>query len=170
MEQSDAEQAYLQADFFEAGGDAGIETWVKIPKEFWPKHWHGKYRDPVVPLLKALYGHPDAGGLWERKCTRAVKRAGFEEVDNWPSLFYNKSRNVLLFIYVDDFKMAGPKSQLAAAWADLRRDLVLEDPHPVDRCLGCLHRESTAKLSDGTAVRLLWYDMTSSSSPAWRPG
>ena len=56
-QQADAEQAYTQAAF------RGTETWVRIPKHQWPTHWEGKYTDPVCPLLLALYGHPESGGV-----------------------------------------------------------------------------------------------------------
>ena len=39
----------------------GVDTWVTLPRNRWPKHWEGKYDNPVVPLVLALYGHPDAG-------------------------------------------------------------------------------------------------------------
>ncbi|CAE7815308.1 unnamed protein product [Symbiodinium sp. CCMP2456] len=52
---ADGESAYTQAKL---GGPA---TWVRLPKERWPPEWQGKYHDPVVRLVLALYGHPDAG-------------------------------------------------------------------------------------------------------------
>jgi len=55
-EQADAEQAYTQSLL------GGTETWVRLPEDRWPAHWRGKYKNPVVPLRLALYGHPDAGG------------------------------------------------------------------------------------------------------------
>ncbi len=54
-EDSDAMGAYTQAEH------AGEETWVHIPRDRWPAHWHGKYTRPVVRLLRALYVHPKAG-------------------------------------------------------------------------------------------------------------
>ena len=36
----------------------------------------------------------------------------------------------------------------------------LEDPHPLGRCLGCQHQESTATLDNGTVARVISYDMT----------
>ena len=64
-EQADAEQAYIQA----SADDRDVETCVRIPKEYLPKEWTQKgYVDPVIKLRKALYGHPDSGGLWERHC------------------------------------------------------------------------------------------------------
>ena len=97
VQQSDAEQAYVQALL---GGN--VETWVRLPREFWPPE-RAKFRDPVVRLVRALYGHPDSGGYWERHCEAAVRKCGFEPIEEWPSVFWNKDRKLLLMIYVDDF-------------------------------------------------------------------
>eukprot|EP00971_Amphidinium_carterae_P210090 4167985-Amphidinium_carterae.1 len=51
---SDAAMAYIQATL------QGIKTWVRLPKDQWPAAWR-RLRDPVCPLVRALYGHPDAG-------------------------------------------------------------------------------------------------------------
>ena len=61
-QQADAEQAYVQAEL------KGTETWVALPSEAWPKSWYNvdgspKYERLVVKLLRALYGHPDAGAF-----------------------------------------------------------------------------------------------------------
>ena len=60
QKQSDAISAYTQAFL------KGKTTWVTLPRERWPKARHGKYTNPVVPLVLALYGHPDAGGVLGR--------------------------------------------------------------------------------------------------------
>lgn len=56
IEQSDAEQAYTQARL------KGLPTWVELPEEEWPESWQGMRR-PARPLVPALYGHPDSGGV-----------------------------------------------------------------------------------------------------------
>eukprot|EP00969_Alexandrium_andersonii_P365855 15467158-Alexandrium_andersonii.AAC.1 len=54
---SDATQAYTQARL------KGKVTWVRLPEHEWPPEWKKMgVQDPVVPLVLALYGHPDAGG------------------------------------------------------------------------------------------------------------
>ena len=106
-EQADAEQAYVQADL------KGTETWVALPPEAWPPEWQGKWHRPVVRLLKALYGHPDSGTFWEKHCDKALRQCGFEPIVNWSSCYYQKKLKLLLSVYVDDFKMSGPKSNLA---------------------------------------------------------
>eukprot|EP00969_Alexandrium_andersonii_P274223 12120747-Alexandrium_andersonii.AAC.1 len=55
---SDATQAYTQARL------KGKVAWVRLPEHEWPEEWKKNgMRDPVVPLLLALYCRPDAGGL-----------------------------------------------------------------------------------------------------------
>ena len=54
--QGDGKQVYIQAL------TQGILTWIRLPRNRWPKEWIGVYRDPVVLLILALYGHPDSGG------------------------------------------------------------------------------------------------------------
>ena len=73
-QQGDAKQAYTQALF------DGIETWVRLPRDRWPKaEWDGM-SDPVCPLRLALYGHPDSGGLWERHCQQELEKVGWTAV------------------------------------------------------------------------------------------
>ena len=58
--QADAKQAYIQALF------KGVPTWLRLPNNRWPSHWSKQCIHPIVPLVLALYGHPDSGGLWEK--------------------------------------------------------------------------------------------------------
>ena len=74
-EMADATQAYTQSYL------KGPKTWVSLPKDQWPKQWfddkgRAKYREPVVPLIRALYGHPDSGGYWERHCEAHLRKVG----------------------------------------------------------------------------------------------
>ena len=73
-EQSDGEQAYIQSKL---SGKA--KTWIRLPKHRQPKDWDD-VDDPVCPLLLALYGHPDSGGHWERRCAIWVTSQGFRPV------------------------------------------------------------------------------------------
>ena len=66
VEQCDADQAFVQTLL------KCIETWVALPEEASPPpEWYNKdgtakYKNPVVKLLRALYGHPDSGTFWEQ--------------------------------------------------------------------------------------------------------
>jgi len=79
VQQCDALQAYTQTNL---GGD--VITWVRLPREFWPESWHKLgYIDPVVPLVKALYGHPRAGHCWEQRAEKHMSAAGLQNLGGW---------------------------------------------------------------------------------------
>ena len=113
---ADAVQAYTQSTL------KGTATWVSLPREAWPQDWIDKgYKDPVCPLILALYGHPDSGTFWERHCDEKLKEEGFIPIDEWFSCYWHPRLKVLLTVYVDDFKTAGPEVSLQEAWAFLRK-------------------------------------------------
>ena len=67
----------------------------------------------MVPLRKALCGHPDAGTFW----------VGFEPIgEEWPSVYIHEKLQLVLVVYVDDFKMAGPQKNLAQGWSMLLKN------------------------------------------------
>ena len=71
----------------------------------------------------ALYGHPDAGGDWEKHCDAMLKEVGFKALrENWPSMCYNAELDASLMVYVDDFKMAAPKANSKSVGADQIED------------------------------------------------
>ena len=156
---ADAEQAYVQAEL------RGTETWVALPEEAWPEEWHKqKFHKPVVRLTKALYGHPDSGTFWERHCDQGVRKAGFEPVGpSWPSCYRNAELGLFLTIYVDDFKMAGPKKAHAEGWKRLRKSLSIEPEKYLDDgpalYLGCTLKKSERTLADGKTATFLDYIM-----------
>ena len=135
-EQADAEQAYVQADL------EGTETWVWLPPEAWPDEWHGKYRKPVVRLVKALYGHPDSGTFWERHCDTRLQSVGFKPIHetSWSLCYHHKELNLFLVVYVDDFKLSGPKDNLTKGWTLIREKakLSLEPEAAAHLYLGCI--------------------------------
>ena len=125
VQMADAIQAYIQAKL------SGTPCWVELPDEAWhPSANRRNYRRPVCRLVKALYGHPDAGTMWEQHCHTAVQKVGFKPLgDEWPSLYFHPEMKLLLVIYVDDLKMAGPKAQLPKGWAMLRHEYVSKRKH-----------------------------------------
>ena len=74
--QADAQQAYTQSEL------GGYETWIFLPRDQWPPSW-AKFRNPVVPLRLALYGHPLSGAFWEKHCTAQLRSIGFEPIPNF---------------------------------------------------------------------------------------
>ena len=145
-QQADARQAYTQALF------KGTETWVRLPRNRWPKAW-SNMKDPVAPLRLALYGHPDSGGIWEQHCTKELTKAGFVAVlpDIWPSVFHHPKLDLLLVIYVDDFKMAGPEKNMEKGWELLGEFIDMDPAEVLGRYFGCMHHEESQVKLPATA-------------------
>ncbi len=154
---ADAEQAYIQADL------KGNDCWITLPHEQVPASWKKKYpniKRPVVRLVKALYGHPDSGSFWEEHCDVRVKIAGFEPMGaTWPSTYFHPKLKLYLVIYVDDFKLAGPKENLAKGWSLLQDDITIEKPQPIGLFLGCTHEMGSFKLPSGKLATSMTYNM-----------
>ena len=155
VQQSDAEQAYTQAWL------SGTETWVRLPRDQWPQEWIDQdMQDPVCPLVLALYGHPDSGTDWERHAHEHVTSVGFEPVDNWSSCYWHPEHELFLVIYVDDFKMSGPKDKLQIGWDLIEKGLKIEPPGELGLFLGCKHEQSVRTLpGTNTKVRVMEYNM-----------
>ena len=132
IQQSDAQQAYTQAIL---GGD---ETWIFLPRDQWPKTW-SKFRNPVCRLRLALYGHPLSGAYWEKHCDEKLREIGFEKIPEWESCYIHKKLKLVLLVYVDDFKMAGDKNNMAAGWKSIHTMIKMDDPTPIGKFLGCGH-------------------------------
>ena len=139
-QQADAIQAYIQALF------TGEPTWLSLPRNRWPKDWEKSCWQPMVPMLLALYGHSDSGGIWEQHLNSGVVKLvkqGWKQIlpDIWHSIFHHHELNCLLVVYVDDFKMAGPSENLPKAWASIKAAVDIGEPEAYDRYFGCMHRE-----------------------------
>ena len=135
--QADAIQAYIQALF------TGVPTWLSLPRNRWPENWSKDFWQPMVPLVLALYGHPDSGGIWENHLNSRISKEGWKQIlpDVWQSIFYHSKLNCMLVVYVDDFKLAGPSENMDKAWASIRQAVNIGEPEPYDRYFGCQHVE-----------------------------
>ena len=155
VQMADTVQAYIQATL------RGTPCWIELPPEAVPGEckW-GKYRRPVVPLRKALYGHPDAGTFWEQHCDESVRAVGFEPIgEEWPSVYIHEKLQLVLVVCVDDFKMAGPQKNLAQGWSMLRTRLKIEPETGLDMYLGCNQSKGSVTLGNGHRVTTVTYDM-----------
>ena len=155
-ETSDAEMAYtqakLQTTLKQADGNVVLlQTWVRLPRNRWPKEWHGKYTDPVVILVLALYGHPDAGGCWELHCNTSMKLVGFKPIPEGQSAFFHPRLKLMLIIYVDDLKLSGPATNLKEGWHLIRSKIITEDPVRASgtKFLGAMHTSYERTIKDG---------------------
>ena len=61
----------------------------------------------------------------------------------WQSIFYHAELDLLLVVYVDDFKMAGPQANLAEGWKRISSVIDMDPPELFGRYFGCHHFEET---------------------------
>ena len=79
---ADAIKAYVQALL-----EPKFQTWIELPPELRPKRWRDKFVRPVVLLLRALYGHPEAGGLWEKHLKQVLRQLGGKRYQSTQEIF-----------------------------------------------------------------------------------
>ena len=141
---SDAIQAFCQASMLS-------KVWVSLLLEaVFKQDSYYAVKDPVLLLFLALYGYPDSPSYWEMDCDKKVVRTRHPEL------------RLLLSIYVDDFKMAGPKENLAKGWALLREEIDMEDPATPTLYLRCEQATHDITMPSGAKVRMMVYDMETS--------
>ena len=102
----------------------------------------------MVLLIKALYGHPDAGGLWEQ---HLKKLSNIEADRKFPNILVTSfsPRQLLLSTYVDDLAVAGPTEAHEPFSAKLTSVVDVEAPEPIYRILGHIHVVMPLKQTDG---------------------
>ena len=61
-----------------------------------PKYW-----DPVCPLQRALYGHPESGAIWEKHLASILEELGWERVRAHPGTWVHRETLALLAVYVE---------------------------------------------------------------------
>jgi hypothetical protein len=152
--QSDCIRAYIQARM------KGPRTFIRLPKNWWPASWVGRFRDPVCELMLALYGHPHAGDYWYDKLEEELKKLEFTTVEGWPSVFvlYPDAINTIAFvIYVDDLVMTGP-DHIMKVIDEIRKTIQMEDPGQMQKYLGCVHHVLQKK-NFGETLTEIRFDM-----------
>ena len=131
---ADAVKAYVQAFL-----KSKYKTWIELPPELRLEWWKGKFTRPVVLLVRALYGHPDAGGMWENHLKGILKKMDGEEIPEYPGNFYFRGTGLMLSTYVDDLTLSGPSEHHAPFWNQLMSEVNVEPPETIYRILGRNH-------------------------------
>ena len=115
----DAAQAYIQARIDNLGRP---NTWVRLPNSWRPAFWFTengelRYLDPVCPLQRALYGHPESGAIWGKKHLASIlEELEWERVAAHLGTWVHKETKALLAVYMDDFLMTAFPSHEMELW------------------------------------------------------
>ena len=121
----------------------------------------------MCPLVLSLYGHPDAGGYWERRCDRVLQSKDWTPIPGWRSCYWREECKTFLVVYVGDFKMSGPECHKERFWKEITGDpdrpedggIYMAKPEPQKRFLGCEHTLAEHPQPDGSVVRRMEYNM-----------
>ena len=162
----DALCAYLQADMFKPGR---IETWVSLPQTYWPDIWFvdgakryiPKYHNPCVLLIKALYGHPESGALWEELLSGALNKEGWHSIPEWPGVWIHNDKSILV-VYVDDLLLCCLPKDVKKHWSILDGAIEFkEDPEPIGKIIGARYTLDALNEKFSLAARSCAVDMCS---------
>lgn len=83
----------------------------------------------------------------------------FKPIEAWPSCHFHDKLQLFAMIYVDDFKLAGPKEILKQSW-DMVCDAVdIGKSEAAGLFLGCIHEPFKRTLPNGVTVRGFQYNM-----------
>ena len=132
----DAETAYVQAAI---DSPSRTPTFVELPREWCPDSWFvdgtlrqiHKYDRPHCRLLRALYGHPEAGALWEAKLDDIMKSLGWSSIQGSSGVYAHAKATAAMVVYVDDMLLLSSPRDTDAFGATLTRKLTTTIP----RCL-----------------------------------
>ena len=79
----------------------------------------------------------------------------------WRSCYWHPELKLFLVVYVDDFRLAGPKDNLKAGWDLIEKGVTLGGVEEVGLYLGCKHKIYNAVSPyTGRPVRAMEYDMS----------
>ena len=122
----DADGAYVQIRLDSRPTTAG--TWVALPRAFWPAEWGEKYKRPMVPLVLALFGHPEVGSLWEEFFVGKLKKLKWQTHSDFPSVFRHGETESIMSAYVDDFELEAFYEKSILLRQDLEKQIEFKDP------------------------------------------
>ena len=134
---ADAIKAYVQSYLVPNPKDP-VLTFLELPRHLCPEKY--KHLDrPCFRLLRALYGHPEAGGHWEQHLTKIILSLGGAPIKGHPSCFWIAPTKLFLIVYVDDLLLSGPSEAHKGFWDKLSKEVNIEPPESIDRYLGRHH-------------------------------
>lgn len=102
----------------------------------------GGVKAQAVPLVLALYGHPDAGSCWETWNYESMIMIGFLTIDGWPGCCMHPRERLFILVYVDEIKPPGPRGAVKRTQDRIAEVVAFEPPMPVEVDLGRSQRNS----------------------------
>lgn len=119
-----------------------------------------KYVRPHCRLLRALYGHPVAGALWEKTSTAIMKYEGWTSLPYHGGVYVHTKIMAIMIVYVDDILFLASYRDTIRIWRTLERRINYKDPESdIERYLGARYRFDDVDAKKPCALRTLLTDM-----------
>ena len=87
-------------------------------------------------------GTPIQGGSGRNTVRRSSRRLASRQcsLTSGRAVFYHPVKKLLLVVYVDDFKLAGPKDNIKEGWKTISSVIDMDPPEDIGRYFCCMHR------------------------------
>eukprot|EP00972_Heterocapsa_arctica_P066781 9854431-Heterocapsa_arctica.AAC.1 len=93
----------------------------------------------------ALYGHPEAGALWDKHLSAHLTALGWTKMADAPGTWRHEATGGLLIVYVDDLLMIAARASEAELWRAIGQRITFKEPAAaIGRYLGANHTLTTS--------------------------
>ena len=79
-------------------------------------------------MIKALYGHPEAGALWEGKLDDIMKDLGWLSIKGTGGVYTHAKTKAAMVVYVDDMLLLASPKDSDGMWRALEKSVCFKDP------------------------------------------
>src|SRR5579859_6527020 len=126
-------------------GELKEEIYMEQPEGF---EIGTKEEDLVCQLRKSLYGLKQAPRVWNRKIRHFLKSIGFDQTYSDPCVYINKTTDIIIAMWVDDFIIFGKNmASINSLKAQLNKEYEMKDLGELKHFLGIqVHRDRERKI------------------------
>ena len=113
-------------------GDLAETIYIIQPEGFIDSH----YPEKVLLLNKALYGLKQSANVWYTRLSKEIIQLGFIQLYADSCIYYNRSEDTIIIIYIDDIAITGPKTEYIRQIIDeLKKKFTISDLGPIQSYL-----------------------------------
>ena len=95
------------------------------------------YPEKVLLLNKALYGLKQSANVWYNRLSKEIIQLGFIQLYADSCIYYNRSKDTIIIVYIDDIAITGPKTEYIRQIIDeLKKKFTISDLGPIQSYLG----------------------------------
>jgi hypothetical protein len=85
------------------------------------------YPGMLLDVMKALYGYRKSPRLWQDWISERLTQLPLSRSKVEPTIYFNKEKQVMLAMHVDDLMFLGPKENVEAFFAQLQKEVLIRE-------------------------------------------